>query len=92
LPQDQRTISALSDVDQRSLLEEIVELLFTTQPKGCDTMVRLLRTAMILHASPSCLENLEKSVGAQLDQAALEDLLIPNMGYSVETLYDIDCI
>ena len=51
LPQDQRTISALSDIDQRSLLEEIVELL-RTQPKGCDTMVRLLRTSMILHASP----------------------------------------
>jgi hypothetical protein len=55
-------------------------------------VVRLLRTAMILHASPSCLDNLEKRVGAQLDQAALEDLLIPNMGYSVETLYDIDRI
>mgnify|MGYP004722223907 FL=1 len=27
----------------------------------------------------------------QLDQATLDDLLIPNMGYSVETLYDIDC-
>lgn len=47
---------------------------------------------MILHASFSCRENLEKRIGAQLEQAALEDLLIPNMGYSVETLYDIDCI
>jgi hypothetical protein len=87
------TISALSDVDQRSLLEEIVELL--PNQKGVtptNFLLRLLRTAMILHASPSCLENLEKRVGAQLDQAALEDLLIPNMGYSVETLYDIDCI
>lgn len=29
-------------------------------------------------------------MGAQLDQAVLVDL-IPNMGYSVETLYDVDC-
>ncbi|TXG69791.1 hypothetical protein EZV62_004726 [Acer yangbiense] len=34
----------------------------------------------------------DHKIGAQLDQAALEDLLIPNMGYSVETLYDIDCV
>lgn len=55
-------------------------------------LLRLLRVAMVLHASPSCRESLEKRVGAQLDQAVLVDLLVPNMGYSVETLYDIDCV
>ncbi|KAL9318163.1 hypothetical protein ACSQ67_014680 [Phaseolus vulgaris] len=55
------TTSAISEANQRSLLEEI-------------------------------LENLEKRIGSQLDQAELVDLLIPNMGHSVETLYDIDCI
>ncbi|PRQ58796.1 putative SKP1/BTB/POZ domain, NPH3 domain-containing protein [Rosa chinensis] len=87
------TVSAPSDVDQRNLLEEIVELL--PDQKGVtptNFLLRLLRTSMILHASPSCRENLEKRVGAQLEQAALEDLLIPNMGYTVETLYDIDCV
>ncbi|KAL5733505.1 hypothetical protein ACOSQ2_033197 [Xanthoceras sorbifolium] len=86
-------ISAPSDADQKNLLEEIVELL---PDQKCVTptkfLLRLLRTSMILHASPACRENLEKRIGAQLDQAALEDLLIPNMGYSVETLYDIDCV
>ncbi|PQQ21101.1 BTB/POZ domain-containing protein [Prunus yedoensis var. nudiflora] len=87
------TISNISEADQRALLEEIVGLL--PHQKGVTSskfLLRLLRTAMILHASPSCRENLEKRVGAQLDQAVLIDLLIPNMGYSVETLYDIDCI
>ncbi|GAB2250597.1 hypothetical protein Droror1_Dr00016847 [Drosera rotundifolia] len=82
-----------SDVQQRNLLEEIVKLL--PQQKGVTPtkfLLRLLRTSMILDASMSCRENLEKWVGAQLDQAALEDLLIPNMGYSAETLYDIDCV
>ncbi|KAK3232445.1 hypothetical protein Dsin_004326 [Dipteronia sinensis] len=87
------TISAPSEADQRNLLEEIVELL---PDQKCVTptkfMLRLLRTSMVLHTSPACRENLEKRIGAQLDQAALEDLLIPNMGYSVETLYDIDCV
>ncbi|XP_057979624.1 BTB/POZ domain-containing protein At5g03250-like isoform X1 [Malania oleifera] len=87
------TVSAPSGADQRTLLEEIVELL--PDQKGATAtnfLLRLLRTAMILHASPSCRENLEKRIGAQLDQAFLEDLLIPNMGYSVDTLYDIDCV
>ncbi|XP_058748800.1 BTB/POZ domain-containing protein At5g03250-like [Vicia villosa] len=87
------TIPTTTEADQRGLLEEIVELL--PNKRGVTSskhLLRLLRTAMILHASPSCKENLEKRVGAQLDQASLVDLLIPNMGYSVETLYDIDCI
>ncbi|OMO86786.1 hypothetical protein CCACVL1_09470 [Corchorus capsularis] len=83
----------LSETDQRNLLEEIVELV-PNEKGGTPTnfLLRLLRTSMILCARPSCREKLEKLIGAQLDQAALEDLLIPNMGYSVETLYDIDCV
>ncbi|KAL9365532.1 hypothetical protein Peur_043405 [Populus x canadensis] len=87
------TISATSEADQRSLFEEIVELL--PDQKGVtpsNFLLRLLRTAMIIHASPSCRQNLEKRVGTQLDEASLQDLLIPNSGYSVETLYDIDCV
>jgi len=86
-------VAAPTESDQRALLEEIVGLL--PMKRGVTStkfLLRLLRTAMILHASPSCRENLEKRVGTQLDEAALEDLLIPNLGYSVETLYDIDCI
>ncbi|KAJ1391332.1 NPH3 domain [Sesbania bispinosa] len=82
-----------SEANQRELLEEILGLL--PNKKGVTPskyLLRLLRTAMILHASPLCIENLEKRIGSQLDQAELVDLLIPNMGYSVETLYDIDCI
>ncbi|KAK3017374.1 hypothetical protein RJ639_006309, partial [Escallonia herrerae] len=85
--------SARSDADQMSLLEVIVELL--PDQKGViptKLLFRLLRISMILHASPVCRENLEKRVGAQLDQALLEDLLIPNMGHSAETLYEIDCV
>ncbi|CAN0921440.1 BTB/POZ domain-containing protein At5g03250 [Linum grandiflorum] len=87
------TIKTTPQSDQRNLLEEIVELL--PDQKGIAPtkfLLRLLRTAILLHAGPSCRENLEKRIGAQLDQAVLEDLLIPNVGYSSETLYDIDCV
>ena len=83
----------ISESEQRTLLEEII--VFLPYKKGVTSskcLLRLLRVAMILHASPSCRENLEKRVGTQLDQALLVDLLIPTMGYPVETLYDIDCI
>lgn len=87
------TLSIPSEAYQRNLLEEIVELL--PYEKGIiptKFLLRLLRTSMALHASSSCCADLEKRIGAQLDDAALEDILIPNMGYSVETLYDLDCI
>ncbi|KAL8145830.1 hypothetical protein AgCh_003833 [Apium graveolens] len=89
----QLNLSASSEADQRIVLEEIVELL--PDQKGViptEMLLKLLRTSMILHASQSCRENLEKRIGAQLDQAVLVDLLIPNMDHSVETLYDIDCV
>lgn len=86
------TISIPSEADQGSLLEEMVELL--PYKKGVvhtRFLLRLLRTAMVLQASQPCRENLERRIGMQLDQSSLEDLLIPNIRTSAETLYDIDC-
>ncbi|XP_061347085.1 BTB/POZ domain-containing protein At5g03250-like [Gastrolobium bilobum] len=85
--------SSPSEADQRNLIEEIVE--FLPNEKGITPtkfLLRSLRTAMALYASSSCCANLERRIGAQLDEADLEDLLIPNIGYSMETLYDIDCV
>lgn len=85
--------SSLSEADQRNLIEEMVELL--PNEKGLTPtkfLLRSLRTAMALYASSSCCASLEKRIGSQLDEADLEDLLIPNIGYSMETLHDIDCV
>ncbi|WCJ19313.1 Phototropic-responsive NPH3 family protein [Euphorbia peplus] len=87
------SISNPVDSYQRNLLEVVVELL--PDQKGVipsNFLLRLLRTATVMDVSPSCRESLEKRIGAQLDQAALEDILIPNIGYTVENLYDIDCV
>ncbi|XP_076949963.1 BTB/POZ domain-containing protein At5g03250-like [Bidens hawaiensis] len=87
-----KTVSP-SEADQRNLFEDIVEL-FPDRREIIPTsfLVRLLRTGIILHVSPACQENLEKRVGAQLDSAVLEDVLLPNQGgfNTVETLYNID--
>ncbi|GKV16565.1 hypothetical protein SLEP1_g27193 [Rubroshorea leprosula] len=82
-----------SEEEQKLLLEEIDSLL--PMQKGLVSakfLFGLLRTAMILRASPSCISNLEKRIGMQLDQATLEDLLMPNFSYSMETLYNVECV
>lgn len=82
-----------SEEDQKLLLEEINRLI--PIQKGLVStklLFGLLRTALILRASPSCISNLEKRIGMQLDQATLEDLLMPNFSYSMETLYNVECV
>ncbi|KAJ7969067.1 BTB/POZ domain-containing protein [Quillaja saponaria] len=82
-----------SEEEQKFLLEEIDRLL--PVQKGLvptKFLFGLLRTGMILRVSPSCISNLERRIGMQLDQATLEDLLMPNFSYSMETLYNVDCV
>ncbi|KAL3643739.1 hypothetical protein CASFOL_014554 [Castilleja foliolosa] len=92
-PTESRPVSSLSEEDQKGLVEEIDKLL--PAQKGLvptKFLFRLLRTAKILKASSGCVSSLEKRIGMQLDQATLEDLLMPNFSYSMETLYDVDCV
>ncbi|XP_065882220.1 BTB/POZ domain-containing protein At1g30440 isoform X2 [Euphorbia lathyris] len=86
-------LAPLSEEDQKVLLEDIDRLLPMQKGLvGTKFLFGLLRTALILKASPSCLSNLEKRIGLQLDQATLEDLLMPSFSYSMETLYNVDCV
>lgn len=83
----------LSDGDQTALVEEITELL--PDQKGATPtkfLLKLLKISMILDASPQCREALERRIGAQLEHASLQDLLIPNTSPSVETLHDVECV
>ncbi|XP_020586551.1 BTB/POZ domain-containing protein At1g30440-like, partial [Phalaenopsis equestris] len=78
--------SVLSEDEQRVLLEEI-ESLLPIQKGVASTkfLFGLLRTAIILKATSTCLSNLERRIGMQLDEASLEDLLMPTFSYSLET-------
>ncbi|KAL1532176.1 BTB/POZ domain-containing protein-like protein [Salvia divinorum] len=84
---------SLSEEEQGTLVEEIAEMLPSQKgvtPTGF--VLKLLEIAMMLDASPGCREMLERRVGAQLDQATLHDLLIPNTVPSEETIYDVECV
>ncbi|KAM7251648.1 hypothetical protein ACFE04_023531 [Oxalis oulophora] len=84
-----------SEIEQRGLLETIITNLPLERISKSTTtrfLFGLLRSAIILNASDICRATLEKKIGMQLDQATLDDLLIPSYSYLNETLYDVDCV
>ncbi|KAB5556908.1 hypothetical protein DKX38_007817 [Salix brachista] len=88
--------SVASEGEQREVLETIVSNLPLQKSSRSSTTTRflfgLLRTANILNAAEECRSTLEKKIGLQLEQATLDDLLIPSYSYLNETLYDVDCL
>ncbi|GAB2280805.1 hypothetical protein Dimus_015428 [Dionaea muscipula] len=85
--------TASSEDDQKLLIQDIDRLLpFQKGIVSTKFLFGLLRTAMILRADPACISSLEKRIGVQLDQAALEDLLMPTFSYTMETLYNVECV
>ncbi|GMY16458.1 BTB/POZ domain-containing protein At1g03010 isoform X1 [Fagus crenata] len=82
---------------QRVIVEAIISLLPTQSRKSPVPMAflsSLLKTAISASASTSCRSDLERRIGLQLDQAILEDILIPanSHGNNHSTLYDTDSI
>ncbi|KAI4978349.1 hypothetical protein ZWY2020_014903 [Hordeum vulgare] len=76
--------------EQRVLLEEIVA---PCSPRRAPTTGF---AGMLRRDDPACRRACrtlpERWAGEQLEEAALEDLLIPNTTYSTDTLYDVDCM
>lgn len=88
--------SVSSEAEQKEILETVVMNLPPEKNLNSSTSTRflfgLLRTANILNASESCRNALEKKIGLQLEEATLDDLLVPSYSYLNETLYDVDCV
>ena len=76
-------------------METIVTNLSLEKSSRSSTATRflfwLLRTVNILNAFEACRDALEKKIGLQLEQATLDNLLIPSYLYLNETLYNVDC-
>ncbi|KAL2900400.1 hypothetical protein RDABS01_025482 [Bienertia sinuspersici] len=85
---------------QRVLVEAMVSLLPSQSRKSAVPMAflsSLLKSAITQMASTSCRSDLERRIGLQLDQAILEDILIPanngtNINNNHSPLYDIDSV
>ncbi|XP_021763080.1 BTB/POZ domain-containing protein At1g03010-like [Chenopodium quinoa] len=82
---------------QRILVETLVSLLPTQSRKSLVPMAflsSLLKSAIAQLASTSCRADLERRIGLQLDQAILEDILIPASSQvnNHSPMYDIDSV
>ncbi|KAL9151579.1 hypothetical protein ABFS82_11G061100 [Erythranthe guttata] len=80
----------------RLLLESIVSLLPIEKGEvSCSFLLKLLKAANILKASPSSKMELARRVGLQLEEASVGDLLIPFSNSSTaddEIVYDVDVV
>lgn len=77
----------------RLLLESIASLL--PAEKGavsCSFLLKLLKAATILNASSSSKMELARRVGLQLEEATVNDLLIPSLSYTNDMLYDVELV
>lgn len=82
---------------QRIIVETIAGLLPTQSRKSTVPIAflsSLLKSAIAASASTSCRSDLERRIGLQLDQAILEDILVPANphGNNHSPLYDTDSI
>ncbi|KAF9620458.1 hypothetical protein IFM89_012635 [Coptis chinensis] len=92
----------VTEAEQRELIETIITNLpleknkkrnsSSTSTTGVRHLFGLLRTANILNVSESCRTVLEQKIALRLENASLDDLLIPSYSYLIETLYDVECV
>ncbi|XP_050387264.1 BTB/POZ domain-containing protein At5g17580-like [Argentina anserina] len=78
---------------QKDILEA-VERLFPDEIGllPCTFLFQMLRHAIYLEVTSDCRNGIEIRIGKQLDQATVQDLLIPSQGYSKVLQYDIQCV
>lgn len=98
LPNASKRVESESEIElttskHRLLLESIIALL--PGEKGsvsCSFLLKLLKAANILKASPSSKMELARRIGIQLEEASVGDLLIPSWSTSDGMLYDVDAV
>ncbi|XP_043702570.1 BTB/POZ domain-containing protein At5g17580-like [Telopea speciosissima] len=80
-------------VPQREVIEVVQRLLPDKRSLiPCKLLSEMLRAANALQASLDCINGFELRIGKQLDEATVEDLLIPCQNYSREMQYDTQCV
>ncbi|KAM7274560.1 hypothetical protein ACFE04_016426 [Oxalis oulophora] len=75
------------------ILEVVIETLYGLDKSSvpCKSLFGILRVAQSLHISKCSRNNLESMIGSQLDQAMLDNLLIPPPN-GISYLYDVNLV
>eukprot|EP01018_Ginkgo_biloba_P023831 Gb_00937 [translate_table: standard] len=81
------------ELEERNVVEAVVNLL----PPGKNAaptsfLSGLLRSAIMLDATPDCRMDLERRLALQLDDATSHDLLVLSFSYNDDTLFDVDVV
>ncbi|ERN03634.1 hypothetical protein AMTRI_Chr12g269170 [Amborella trichopoda] len=88
-----KKIEPKQEHDKRVMLETIVSLLpGERNAMSVSFLSMLLRAAIYLDTTVACRLDLERRMGIQLDQAVLDDLLIPSYSFSGDTMFDVDTV
>ncbi|CAL9195946.1 root phototropism protein 3-like [Musa acuminata AAA Group] len=78
---------------KRFFIETLASVLPTEKGSiPCDFLLKLLRTASMVGAEPSCVRELEARAAAQLDEASLKELMIPAFSHTCGTLLDVGLV
>ena len=82
------------EYEKRVVVETIVGLLpWEKNAMSVSFLSMLLRASIYLDTTVACRINLERRIGLQLDQAVLDDLLIPSFFPTTgDTLFDVDTV
>ncbi|XP_022774973.1 BTB/POZ domain-containing protein DOT3-like [Durio zibethinus] len=71
--------SSAQNKEQRTIIENLVSILPSQyEAVSCKFLLQMLKTAMVYSASPALISDLEKRIGMMLEDANVNDLLIPN--------------
>ncbi|XP_021297212.1 BTB/POZ domain-containing protein At3g22104 isoform X5 [Herrania umbratica] len=90
--QKSKFCTASSD-EKCKVLEIVIDMLYTLDPISisCKNLFGILRVVLSLKIGKSCRNKLESMIGSQMDQATLDNLLIPSP-YGSTYLYDVNLV
>ncbi|KAF3942780.1 hypothetical protein ACB098_06G100700 [Castanea mollissima] len=84
--------TATSD-EKRKIVETVIDKLYTLDWSSVSykSLFGILRVSMSLNINKSSKNKLESMIGSQLDQATLDNLLVPSP-YGINYLYDVNLV
>ncbi|KAM4093267.1 hypothetical protein ACB094_06G102100 [Castanea mollissima] len=84
--------TAASD-EKRKIVETVIDKLYTLDWSSVSykSLFGILRVSMSLNINKSSKNKLESMIGSQLDQATLDNLLVPSP-YGINYLYDVNLV
>lgn len=82
-----------SSSEKCRIVETIIDMLYILDQTcvSCKSLFEILRVALNLKISKSSRNKLENMIGSQLDQATLDNLLVPSP-YGMNYLYDVNLV